>query len=48
MLKKDVESWTNKQTQAVKQLKTTIKNLSALVIPSTGQHILQIDASDKY
>ena len=31
-----------------KQLKTTTQNLPALVIPSTGHRILQIDASDQY
>jgi hypothetical protein len=48
MLKKDVDPWTEKQTQAVRQLKTATQILHALVIPSTGQHILQTDASDKY
>jgi hypothetical protein len=48
MLKKDVDSWIEKQTKAVRKLKTATQNLSALVIPSTGQRILQTDASDKY
>jgi len=48
MLKKDVDSWIEKQTQAVKKLKTATQNLSALVIPSTGQRILQTNVSDKY
>jgi len=48
MLKKDANSWTEKQTQVVRKLKTTTQNLLILVIPSTGQHILQTDASDKY
>jgi len=48
MLKKDADSWTEKQTRAVRKLKTATQNLPALVIPSTGQRILQTDASDKY
>ena len=48
MLKKDADSWTEKQTQAVRKLKTTTQNLLVLVIPSTGQRILQTDVSDKY
>jgi hypothetical protein len=48
MLKKDADSWTEKQTQAVRKLKTATQNLPVLVIPSTGQRILQTDASDKY
>ncbi|XP_034895763.2 G-type lectin S-receptor-like serine/threonine-protein kinase At4g27290 [Populus alba] len=48
MLKKDADPWTEKQTQAVKKLKTATQNLPALVIPSTGHHILQTDASDQY
>jgi hypothetical protein len=48
MLKKDAKSWTDKQTQAVKQLKITTKNLPVLVIPSTGKRILQTNSSDKY
>jgi len=36
MLKKDADSWTEKQTRAVRKLKTTTQNPSALVIPSTG------------
>nr|TKR90937.1 hypothetical protein D5086_0000228410 [Populus alba] len=46
MLKKDADPWTEKQTQAVKKLKTATQNLLALVIPSTGNRILQTDASD--
>jgi len=48
MLKKDADSWTEKQTRAVRKLKTATQNLPALVIPSIGQRILQTDASDKY
>ena len=48
MLKKDADPWTEKQTQAVKQLKTATQNLLALVIPSTEHRILQTDASDQY
>jgi hypothetical protein len=48
MLKKDADSWTEKQTQAIRKLKTATQNLHTLVIPSTGQRILQTDASDKY
>jgi len=48
MLKKDADPWTEKQTQAVRQLKTTTQNLSTLVIPSTGHRILQTDANDQY
>jgi hypothetical protein len=48
MLKKDEDPWTEKQTQAVRQLKTTTQNLSTLVIPSTGHRILQTDANDQY
>jgi hypothetical protein len=48
MLKKDANSWTKKQTQAVRKLKTATQNLPALFIPSTSQHIIQIDTSDKY
>jgi len=48
MLKKDADSWTEKQTRTVRKLKTATQNLPALVIPSIGQRILQTDASDKY
>ena len=48
MLKKDTDPWTEKQTQAVKQLKIATQNLLALVIPSTGHRILQTNASDQY
>jgi len=48
LLKKDADCWIEKQTRAVRKLKTATQNLSALVIPSTGQRILQTDASDKY
>ena len=48
MLNKDADLWIEKQTQAVKQLKTTTQNLPALVIPSIGQRILQTNASDQY
>jgi hypothetical protein len=48
MLKKDTDSWTEKQTRAIRKLKTATQNLPALVIPSTGQRVLQTDASDKY
>jgi hypothetical protein len=48
MLKKDADPWTEKQTHAVRQLKTATQNLHALVIPSTGHRILQTDASDQY
>jgi hypothetical protein len=48
MLKKDADPWTEKQTHAVRQLKTATQNLPALVIPSTGHRILQTDASDQY
>ena len=48
MLKKDVASWREKQTQAFKQLKTATKKLHTLVIPSTGQRILQTNVSDKF
>jgi hypothetical protein len=38
MLKKDANPWTEKQTHAVRQLKTATQNLPALVIPSTATH----------
>jgi hypothetical protein len=36
MLKKDMNPLTEKQTQAVRQLKAATQNLPGLVIPSTG------------
>jgi len=40
MLKKDANSWIEKQTRVVRKLKTTTQNLPVLVIPTTGQRIL--------
>jgi hypothetical protein len=40
MLKKDANSWIEKQTRVVRKLKTATQNLPALVIPTTDQRIL--------
>jgi hypothetical protein len=47
MLKKDATSWKEKQTN-YQTIKDCHKKLPTLIIPSTGQRILQTDASDKF
>ena len=48
MLKKKPSLWGLDQTFVVEHLKLIAQNPLALKIPSTGQRILQIDASDEY
>ncbi|CAG7871836.1 unnamed protein product, partial [Brassica rapa] len=48
MLTKNPPQWTNRQTEAIRSLKTEVQKLPPLKIPSTGTRILQTDASDKY
>ncbi|KAK0573720.1 hypothetical protein LWI29_012429 [Acer saccharum] len=46
LLKKHPPSWSSYHTEAVIKLKEIAQSPPALTIPSTGQHILQTDASD--
>ena len=48
MLKKQCRPWGPAQTEAVKQLKVIAQSPPTLRIPTTGQRILQTDASDDY
>ncbi|KAH9658046.1 hypothetical protein KPL70_023335 [Citrus sinensis] len=48
MLKKQCPSWGLAQTEAVKQLKVIAQSPPPLRIPTSGQRILQTDASDDY
>lgn len=48
MLAKNPPQWKNRQTEAVRSLKVEVQKLPPLKIPSTGTHILQTGASDKY
>ncbi|KAH9780711.1 hypothetical protein KPL71_008183 [Citrus sinensis] len=48
MLKKQCPPWGPAQTEAVKQLKVIAQSPPPLRIPTSGQHILQTDASDDY
>ncbi|KAH9716873.1 hypothetical protein KPL71_021611 [Citrus sinensis] len=48
MLKKQYPPWGPAQTEAVKQLKVIAQSPPPLRIPTTGQRILQTDASDDY
>ena len=48
MLKKKSPLWVPDQTSVVQHLKLIAQNPPALKIPSTGQRILQTDASDEY
>ena len=48
MLKKQLPPWGPEQTSAIKQLKKISQSPPPLKIPTTGQRILQIDASDEY
>ncbi|OMO69072.1 ORF I polyprotein [Corchorus olitorius] len=48
MLKGNPPQWSQKQTTAVKTLKTKALSLPTLQIPSNGMRILQTDASNKY
>ncbi|KAH9752199.1 hypothetical protein KPL71_014610 [Citrus sinensis] len=48
MLKKQCPPWGPAQTEAVKQLKVIAQSPPPLRIPTTGQRILQTDASDDY
>ncbi|KAM7496893.1 hypothetical protein LguiA_021307 [Lonicera macranthoides] len=48
LLKKSPPPWSEAQTQAVKNLKALTTKLPDLQIPSTGQRILQTDASNEY
>ena len=47
-LRKDVPPWSQACTHAVKKLKSLIKNLPPLKIPSMGKRIIQTDVSDKF
>ncbi|KAH9792634.1 hypothetical protein KPL71_004206 [Citrus sinensis] len=48
MLKKQCPPWGPAQTEAVKQLKVIAQSPPPLRIPTSGQRILQTDASDDY
>ncbi|KAH9769553.1 hypothetical protein KPL71_012045 [Citrus sinensis] len=48
MLKKQCPPWGPTQTEAVKQLKVIAQSPPPLRIPTSGQRILQTDASDDY
>ena len=48
MLKKRPPPWGPEQTTAVKQLKKISQSPPPLKIPTTGQRVLQTDASDEY
>ena len=48
MLKKKTPPWGPAQTEAVKQLKKIAQSPPPLKIPTTGQRILQTDASDDF
>ena len=48
MLKKTAPLWGLDQTEAVKQLKKIAQSPPSLKIPTTGQRILQTDASDDF
>ena len=48
MLKKQPPPWGPEQTIAIKQLKRISQSPPPLKIPTTGQRILQTDASDEY
>ena len=48
MLKKKTPPWGSAQIEAIKQLKQIAQSPPPLKIPTTGQRILQIDASDDF
>ena len=48
MLKKQCPPWGPAQIEAVKQLKVIAQSTPPLQIPTSGQRILQTDASDDY
>ena len=48
MLKKTAPPWGPAQTEAVRQLKKIAQSPPPLKIPTTGQRILQTDASDDF
>ncbi|KAH6784619.1 hypothetical protein C2S52_009578 [Perilla frutescens var. hirtella] len=48
LLKKNVHDWGDAQTTAIKHFKAACQTLHSLRIPSSGQQILQTDASDEH